>query len=76
MADIIENFKDIRKYKSYSHKELAEGTKVSGMTIYSWESKMRQPTLRNFNEVLNKMGFELHIRPIERVPYDEVSNGY
>ena len=36
---------------------------------------MRQPTLRNFNEVLNKMGYELHIKPI-RVPYEGVSNGY
>tara|TARA_R100001591_G_scaffold41716_4_gene53072 strand:+ start:721 stop:957 length:237 start_codon:yes stop_codon:yes gene_type:complete len=69
MADIIEKFKDIRKYKSYSHKELAEGTKVSGMTIYSWESKMRQPTLRNFNEVLNKMGYELQIKPRETIPF-------
>ena len=69
MADIIEKFKDIRKYKSYTQKELADGTGVSEITIYSWESKMRQPTLRNFNEVLNKMGYELQIKPKDTVPY-------
>ena len=50
-------------------KELADGTGVSEIAIYTWESKMRQPTLSNFNKVLNKMGFELHIRPIETVPF-------
>jgi len=77
MADLIKNFKDLRKYKSYTQKELAEGTGVSEIAIYTWESKMRQPTLSNFNKVLKKMGYELQIKPIEPVPYyKEANNGY
>jgi len=64
MVDIIEEFKQIRKETGLSQKEVTEGTGVSLITVYTWEAKQRQPTLSNFNKVLNKMGYEVVIKPL------------
>lgn len=64
MADLIEEFKQIRKETGLSQRDVTDGTGVSLITVYTWEAKQRQPTLANFNKVLNKMGYEVTIRPI------------
>lgn len=64
MADLIDEFKELRKQSGLSQKEVSEDTGVSLITVYTWESKQRQPTLSNFNKVLNKMGYEVSIQPL------------
>jgi transcriptional regulator with XRE-family HTH domain len=70
MADLIEEFKTIRKTSGLSQKEVTDGTGVSLITVYTWESKQRQPTLANFNKVLNKMGYEVSIQPLASAEQD------
>lgn len=64
MADLIDEFKELRKESGLSQKQVSEDTGVSVITVYTWESKQRQPTLANFNKVLNKMGYEVTIQPL------------
>mgnify|MGYP003348492796 FL=1 len=64
MADLIDKFKSIRRESNLSQKDVSDGTGVALITIYTWESKQRQPTLSNFNAVLNKMGYEITIQPL------------
>jgi len=70
MADLIQEFKDIRKRSGLSQKDVSEDTGVSLITVYTWEAKQRQPTLSNFNKVLNKMGYEVTIQPLASVEQD------
>tara|TARA_R100001369_G_scaffold44575_2_gene70709 strand:- start:876 stop:1091 length:216 start_codon:yes stop_codon:yes gene_type:complete len=65
MADLITKFKSIRKDKDMTQKEVSDNTGVSVITVYTWESRTRQPTLDNFERVLNKMGYQLTIQPLE-----------
>ena len=64
MADLIDEFKHLRKESGLSQKDVSKDTGVSLITVYTWEAKQRQPTLSNFNKVLNKMGYEVTIRPL------------
>jgi len=68
MADLIEEFKTIRKKSGLSQRQVTSDTGVSVITVYTWEAKQRQPTLSNFNKVLETMGYELTIRP--KTAYD------
>ena len=68
MADLIEEFKTIRKKSGLSQRQVTRDTGVSVITVYTWEAKQRQPTLSNFNKVLETMGYELTIRP--KTAYD------
>jgi transcriptional regulator with XRE-family HTH domain len=70
MADLIETFKTLRKQKGLSQKDVSDNTGVALITVYTWESKQRQPTLENFNKVLEKMGYELSIQPLSSVEQD------
>ena len=65
MADLIKTFKDLRKENDLTQKQVSEDTGVSVITVYTWEARQRQPTLENFDKVLNKMGYELSIKPLE-----------
>lgn len=65
MADIIKTFKDLRRENELTQKQVSENTGVSVITVYTWEAGQRQPTLDNFEKVLNKMGYELSIKPLE-----------
>jgi len=65
MADLITKFKSIRKDKDMTQKDVSDNTGVSVITVYTWESRTRQPTLDNFERVLNKMGYQLTIQPLE-----------
>lgn len=67
MADLIQEFKELRKQKGLSQKDVSDETGVAVITVYTWESKQRQPTLENFNKVLEKMGYELTIQPLASV---------
>ena len=67
MADLIDEFKQIRKQSGLSQKDVSQDTGVSLITVYTWEAKQRQPTLSNFNKVLNKMGYEVSIQPLASV---------
>ena len=67
MADLIKTFKDLRKENDLTQKQVSEDTGVSVITVYTWEARQRQPTLENFEKVLNKMGYELSIKPLEIV---------
>ena len=67
MADLIDEFKQIRKLSGLSQKDVSQDTGVSLITVYTWEAKQRQPTLSNFNKVLNKMGYEVSIQPLASV---------
>ena len=67
MADLIKTFKDLRKENDLTPKQVSEDTGVSVITVYTWEARQRQPTLENFDKVLNKMGYELSIKPLEAV---------
>jgi|TARA_B100001057_G_scaffold70219_5_gene64165 transcriptional regulator with XRE-family HTH domain len=67
MADLIKTFKDLRKENDLTQKQVSEDTGVSVITVYTWEARQRQPTLENFDKVLNKMGYELSIKPLEAV---------
>ena len=67
MADLIKTFKDLRKENDLTQKQVSEDTGVSVITVYTWEARQRQPTLENFEKVLNKMGYELSIKPLEAV---------
>lgn len=64
MADLIEEFKTIRKSSGLSQKAVTEGTGISTITVYTWESKQRQPTLENFSKVLSNLGYGLKIEPL------------
>lgn len=64
MADLVDEFKNLRTKLRYSQREVSDGTGVAVITVYTWEAKQRQPTLENFNKVLGNMGYELSIRPI------------
>ena len=66
MADLINTFKVLRRDQGFSQKQLAQDTGVSEITVYSWEAHTREPTVANFNKVLNKMGYELKIEPIQQ----------
>lgn len=70
MADLIDTFKSLRKEKGLSQKDVSNETGVAVITVYTWESKQRQPTLENFNKVLEKMGYELAIQPLASVEQD------
>ena len=70
MADLIQEFKELRKQSGLSQKDVSEDTGVSLITVYTWEAKQRQPTLSNFNKVLNKMGYEVTIQPLASVEQD------
>jgi len=70
MADLIQEFKDLRKQSGLSQKDVTKDTGVSLITVYTWEAKQRQPTLSNFNKVLNKMGYEVTIQPLSSVEQD------
>jgi len=50
-----------------TQKQVSENTGVSVITVYTWEARQRQPTLDNFEKVLNNMGYELSIKPLETV---------
>ena len=63
MADLIDEFKTIRKKSGLSQKQVNDDTGVSVITVYTWEARQRQPTLSNFNKVLETMGYELTIQP-------------
>ena len=63
MVDLIEEFKTLRKKSGLSQKQVTDDTGVSVITVYTWEAKQRQPTLSNFNKVLETMGYELTIQP-------------
>jgi transcriptional regulator with XRE-family HTH domain len=65
MADIIKTFKDLRRENELTQKQVSENTGVSVITVYTWEAGQRQPTLDNFEKVLNNMGYELSIKPLE-----------
>ena len=65
MPDIIKTFKDLRRENELTQKQVSENTGVSVITVYTWEAGQRQPTLDNFEKVLNKMGYELSIKPLE-----------
>ena len=65
MADLIKTFKNLRKENDLTQKQVSENTGVSVITVYTWEAGQRQPTLDNFEKVLNKMGYELSIKPLE-----------
>ena len=67
MADIIKIFKDLRRENQLTQKQVSENTGVSVITVYTWEAGQRQPTLDNFEKVLNNMGYELSIKPLEAV---------
>ena len=67
MADLIDEFKQLRKESGLSQKDVSKDTGVSLITVYTWEAKQRQPTLSNFNKVLNKMGYEVTIRPLASI---------
>ena len=67
MADLIDEFKQIRKQSGLSQKDVSQDTGVSLITVYTREAKQRQPTLSNFNKVLNKMGYEVSIQPLASV---------
>ena len=67
MADLIKTFKDLRRENDLTQKQVSEDTGVSVITVYTWEARQRQPTLENFDKVLNKMGYELSIKPLEAV---------
>jgi len=67
MADLIKTFKNLRKENDLTQKQVSENTGVSVITVYTWEAGQRQPTLDNFEKVLNKMGYELSIKPLEIV---------
>ena len=66
MADLINQFKTLRRDNGFSQKQLAKDTGVSVITVYTWEAHTREPTVANFNRVLNKMGYELKIEPIHQ----------
>lgn len=70
MADLIKEFKALRTEQKLSQRDVSEGTGVAVITVYTWESKQRQPTLENFNKVLGTMGYELAIRPIASAEQD------
>jgi len=70
MADLIDTFKSLRKEKGLSQKDVSDDTGVALITVYTWESKQRQPTLENFNKVLEKMGYELAIQPLASAGQD------
>ena len=63
MVDLIKEFKVLRRDQGFSQKQLAKGTGVSEIT---WEAHTREPTIANFNKVLNKMGYQLKIEPIDQ----------
>ena len=65
MADLIKTFKDLRRENQLTQKQVSENTGVSVITVYTWEAGQRQPTLDNFEKVLNNMGYELSIKPLE-----------
>ena len=67
MADLIDEFKQIRKQSGLSQKDVSQDTGVSLITVYTWEAKQSHPTLSNFNKVLNKMGYEVSIQPLASV---------
>ena len=67
MADLIDEFKQIRKESGLSQKDVSQDTGVSLITVYTWEAKQRQPTLSKFNKVLNKMGYEVSIQPLASI---------
>ena len=66
MVDLIKEFKVLRRDQGFSQKHLAKGTGVSEITVYTWEAHTREPTIANFNKVLNKMGYQLKIEPIDQ----------
>mgnify|MGYP003626026123 FL=1 len=68
MADLIDEFKHIRKKSGLSQRQVTDDTGVSVITVYTWEARQRQPTLANFNKVLETMGYELSIQP--KTSYD------
>ena len=70
MADLIQEFKNLRKQSGLSQKDVTKDTGVSLITVYTWEAKQRQPTLSNFNKVLNKMGYEVAIQPLSSSEQD------
>lgn len=64
MADLVEEFKALRKTSGLSQKAVTEGTGISTITVYTWEAKQRQPTLENFNKVLANIGYTLKIEQL------------
>ena len=49
MADLIDEFKQLRKESGLSQKDVSKDTGVSLITVYTWEAKQRQRTLSNYN---------------------------
>ncbi len=50
-----------------SQRQVSSNTGVSEITVWTWEAGKRQPTVENFEKVLNNMGYKLSIEPLERV---------
>ena len=69
MANLIDEFKELREKKHLSQKQVSSNTGVSEITVWTWEAGKRQPTIENFNKVLNKMGYELQIKPRDTIPF-------
>jgi transcriptional regulator with XRE-family HTH domain len=66
MADLVKEFKTLRRTKGFSQRDISKDSGVSVIAIHTWEANTRQPTLGNFNRALNQMGYELKIEPIQK----------
>ena len=67
MANLIHEFKELREKKHMSQRQVSSNTGESEITVWTWEAGKRQPTVENFEKVLNNMGYKLSIEPLERV---------
>ena len=67
MANLIHEFKELLEKKHMSQRQVSSNTGVSEITVWTWEAGKRQPTVENFEKVLNNMGYKLSIEPLERV---------
>lgn len=56
--------KTIRNRRGWSQKKLAEKACMSPATIVGYEKEHYEPSVRNFEKILNAMGYELYAKPI------------